>query len=200
MHFATAGETIRTIGIATDKMSRPLTVLCGLALAAAGFSPVCRGASPSDLLERESRESGVTALVVSKLSTLGGVKVVRRDQLHLLPHELVRTDSESGRRELSRTLAADILLLIDPRRIAFGFIDAQTGEELFRIREDTPEWLAVSAFALVQEQRDVQTVRQTVVIVLENPGFSRAGIFNVRRGYLTDFSNHSAKAFGPPAR
>lgn len=142
----------------------------------------------------------MTAMVVAEIRQLRGVKVFERGQIRLLPHELVRTDSEVGRRALSRALAADILLLIDPKRNAFGFIDAQTGEELFRIREETPEQLVMSAFALVEEQRDVQTVRQTAVIVLENPGFSRAGIFHVRRDYLTDFSNHSAKAFGPPAR
>jgi hypothetical protein len=146
------------------------------------------------------QDSGVTAMVLAELRQLRGVTVFERGQIQLLPHELVRTDSEAGRRALSRALAADILLLVDPKRNAFGFIDAQTGEELFRIREDTSEHLAMSAFALVEEQRDVQTVRQTAVIVLEDPGFSEAGIFNIRRGYLTDFSNHSNKAFGPPAR
>ena len=125
-----------------------------------------------------------------------GVKVFRRGQIRLLPGEPIATDSESGRRTLGRVLAADILLLVDAGRNAFAFIDAQTGEELFSIREDTPEWLVRSADALVQEQSEMQTVRLTVVIVLENRGADR-----VKRDYfLTDASTHAMKAFGPPAR
>jgi hypothetical protein len=141
-------------------------------------------------------DSGVAALVTAEVSKIRGVSVFRRGQIRLLPGEQIATDSESGRRTLGRVLAADILLLVDAGRNAFGFIDAQTGEELFRIREDTPEWLVRSAVALVQEQVDVQTVRLTVVVVLENRGADR-----VKRDYfLTDFSTHPMNALGPSAR
>lgn len=172
------------------------------------FSPVLRflfflwfgvavcAAAPLRVAVFAPEDSGLAALVAAKVSKIRGVKAFRRGQIHLLPGEQIATDSESGRRALGRVLAADILLVVDAGRNAFGFIDAQTGEELFRIREDNPEWLVRSAVALVQEQSDVQTVRLTVVIVLENRGADR-----VKRDYfLTDFSTQSMKAFGPPAR
>ena len=156
----------------------------------------CAAAPPLGPAVFAPEDSGVAALVAAGVEQIPGVKVFRRGQIHLLPDEQIVTDSESGRRTLGRVLAADILLLVDAGRHAFGFIDAQTGEELFRIREDTPEWLVRSAVALVGEQRDMQTVRLTVVIVLENRGADR-----VKRDYfLTDFSTQSMKALGPPAR
>ena len=134
--------------------------------------------------------------MAAEIAHIPEVRVCRRSQIRLLPGEQMETGSESGRRTLGRVAGADILLLIDASRNAFGFIDAQTGAELFRIREDTPELLVRSAAALIQEQRDVQTVRATIVIVLENSGVDRA-----KQGYfLTDFSTHSIKPLGPPAR
>ena len=156
----------------------------------------CAAAPPLSSVVFAPEDSALAASMAAEVSKIRGVKVFWRDQIHLLPGEQIATDSESGRRTLGRVLAADILLLVDAGRNAFGFIDAQTGEELFRMREDTPELLVRSAVALVQEQSDVQTVRSTVVIVLENRGADR-----VKRDYfLTDVSTHPMKAFGPPAR
>jgi len=124
----------------------------------------------------------VTAAILAELEPISGVKVFGRADLRLLPGE--GADSDEVRRDLGRRMGADILLLIEPERNAFGFVDAQTGEELFRIREGNSGRLARSAFALVQEQREMQTVRLTVVIVLEKPGCSRGGIFHVRRSVL----------------
>ena len=140
-------------------------------------------------------DSGVAALVAADVSKIRGVKIIRRGQIRLLPGEQIATDSESGRRTLGRVLAADILLLVDTGQNAFGFIDAQTGEELFRIREDTPEWLVRSATALVQEQVGVQTVRRTVVIVLDDRGADRVK----RDGLLPDVSIRPMKTLGLPA-
>ena len=142
----------------------------------------------------------VTAGILAELETISGVKILIRSDLRLLPGEDVQADSEAVRRDIGRRVGADILLLIEPGRNAFGFVDAQTGEELFRIREGTPERLARSAFALVQEQREMQTVRRTVVILLERPGCLKFRNLRTVPDYFADFSNHSMKAEGPPAR
>ena len=156
----------------------------------------CAAAPPLSPAVFAPDDSALAASMAAEVAKIRGVKVFRRGQIHLLPGEKIATDSESARRTLGRVLAADILLLVDAGQNAFGFIDAQTGEELFRIREDTPEWLVRSAIALVGEQRNMQTVRLTAVIVLENRGADR-----VKRDYfLTDASTHPMKAFGPPAR
>ena len=146
----------------------------------------------------EAGPADVTAGILAELEPISGVRVFGRADLRILPGEEV--DSNAVRRDIGRRMGADILLLIESRRIAFGFVDAQTGEELFRIREDTPERLARSAFALVQEQRDMQTVRLTVVILLEKPGCLKFRKLRTVPDYFEDFSNHSMKAEGPPAR
>jgi len=152
----------------------------------------CAAAPPLDPAIFAPDDSAVAA----EVDKIPGVKVFRRGQIHLLPGEQIATDSESGRRALGRVLAADIVLLVDAGRNAFGFIDAQTGEELFRIREETPDRLVISAVALVQEQCDMQTVRLTAVIVLEDRGADRVN----RDYFLSEASTHPMKALGPPAR
>jgi hypothetical protein len=97
-------------------------------------------------------------------------------------------------------LAADVLILVDEQRDAFAYIDAQTGEELFRIRENSLDDLPCSAAALVEELRDIRPFKIPVVLVLKNPAPARLGIFPLRLDYLDDFLNHSANASGPPAR
>ena len=135
-------------------------------------------------------------LVAAEIARIPEVRVCSRSQIRLLPGEQMETGSESGRKTLGRIVGADILLLVDAGRNAFGFIDAQTGTELFRIREDTPEQLVRSAAALIQEQRDGRTVRATIVIVLENSRVDR-----VKQDYfLTDVSTQLIKPLGPPAR
>lgn len=162
-----------------------------------GFASIsCAAATPLRPGGFAPEDSGVAALVAAEVAKIPGVKVFGRGQIHLLPGERIATDTESGRRTLGRVLAADILLLVDASRNAFSFIDAQTGEELFRIREDSPDCLAWSAVALVGEQRDLQTVRLTVVAVLENRGPDRA----MRDYFLTGFFTRPMNAFWPPAR
>ena len=136
----------------------------------------------------------------AELEPIAGVKLLGRADLHHLPGEEILTESETVRRNIGRQMGADILLIVEPERLAFGFVDAQTGEELFRIREESAGRLLRSAFALVQEQRDMQTVRLTVVILLEKPGFLNFGKLRTVPDYFVDFSNHSMKADGPPAR
>lgn len=148
----------------------------------------------------EADPSDVTAGILAELETISAVKIIGRADLRLLPGEEVRADSDEVRRDIGHRMGADILLLIEPERNAFGFVDAQTGEELFRIREETPAQLARSAFALVQEQREMQTVRRTVVILLEKPGCLKFRNLRTVPDYFEDFSNHSMKAEGPPAR
>ena len=162
-----------------------------------GFGAIaCAAAPPLGPAVFAPEDSAVAALVADGVEQIPGVKVFRRGQIPVIPGGQIATDSESGRRTIGRVVAADILLLVDAGRNAFGFIDAQTGGELFRIREDSPERLVRSAVALVGEQRDMQTVRLTVVVVLENRGADR-----VKRDYfLTEFSTQSMKALGPPAR
>ena len=169
------------------------------------MTAVClRGCIPAFLFigiaAAEPGPADVTAGILAELEPISGVKIFGRADFRLLPGEGFQADSEAVRRDIGRRMGADILLLIEPRRNAFGFVDAQTGEELFRIREDTPERLARSAFALVQEQRDMQTVRLTVVILLEKPGCLKFWKLRTVPDYFEDFSNHSMKAEGPPAR
>ena len=156
----------------------------------------CTAAPPLSPAVFAPEDSELAASVADEVSKIRRVKVIRRGQIHLLPGERIETDRESGRRALGRVLAADILLLVDAGRNAFGYIDAQTGEELFRIREYSPDRLVRSAVALVQEQCDMQTVRLTDVIVLEDRGANRVS----RDYFLTEDSTHPMKAFGPPAR
>jgi hypothetical protein len=167
-----------------------LSLLAGFGLTVVA----CAAAPPLGTTVFVPQDSAVVELVASEIAHIPGVRAFRRGQIHLLPGEQVGTDSEAGRRTLGGVVGADILLIVDARRNAFGFIDAQTGAELFRIREDTPEHLVRSATALIQEQSDAQTVRTTTVIVLENDGVDRAK----RDYFLTDFSTQSIKALGPP--
>lgn len=94
-------------------------------------------------------------VVTAEVSKISGIEVIGQRQIKLLLGEQVLATTARERLELGRLLAADLLIIVEPKRIAFAWIDAQTGEELFRIREDSVEALARSAVALVEESRDV---------------------------------------------
>lgn len=122
-----------------------------------GVSVACCAAVPPlrvAVFAPDATDAG--ALVTAEVSKIPGIMVVERDQIKLLISQQVVPVSPRERLALGRLLAADLLLLVEPKRNAFSWIDAQTGEELFRILEDSPAALARSAVALVEENRDAQ--------------------------------------------
>lgn len=91
--------------------------------------------------------------IAGALKKLDGVDI-RRIQ-GVLPEG--RRESELTnleRKALGGDAPAVLLLILTAKGDAFGYVDAKTGEELFRIREATPDDLARSAAALVEELRD----------------------------------------------
>lgn len=114
--------------------------------------PFCAAAAPLRVAIFAPADSGAAALLTAEVSQLPGIEVVEPQAPLGMPATLGESTGE--RLALGRLLAADLLLLVEPKRNAFAWIDARTGEELFRIREDSPGQLARSAVALVEEQRD----------------------------------------------
>jgi hypothetical protein len=95
-------------------------------------------------------------LIAEEIAKLDGIEVVRETlQLKEGRKETDLTNEE--RQALGRQWQVQLLILVDANGDAFAYVDADTGEELFRIREKTPVELASSAFLLVEELRD--TVR-----------------------------------------
>lgn len=103
--------------------------------------------------------SDSSTLVSNELARLEGIEVV---------HE--RLESRTGdkgpltneeRKAMGIVFHSELLLLISEEGNSFAYVDASTGEELFRIREESAEALARSALALVEELRDAETATPT---------------------------------------
>lgn len=101
----------------------------------------------------DSEGSEAEAVVTAALKKIPGIEVLGRDQIHRLLGAQEPGSTTRERLAFGRALPADLLLLIEKGN-AFAWIDAHTGEELFRIREDSAEALARSAVVLVEETRD----------------------------------------------
>jgi hypothetical protein len=98
-------------------------------------------------------DSDAAAVVTAEVSKIPGIEVVERGQIKLLLSEQALGSTPRERLALGRVLSADLLLLVEKGN-AFAWVDARTGEELSRIREDSADKLARSAVALVEENRD----------------------------------------------
>jgi len=92
-------------------------------------------------------------LIAEKLAKLDGVEVVR-ETLNLKEGRKESDLTNEERLALGRTWQVQLLILVDIQGNAFAYVDAGTGQEMFRIRENTAAELADSAFALVEELRD----------------------------------------------
>jgi hypothetical protein len=109
------------------------------------------------------------APIAAELRKLDGVEV--RQAKGKLPEG--RKESEltnEDRKALGGETAAILLLILSEKGDAFGYVDAATGEELFRIREETPEDLARSAGLLVEELRDTEKAEPSPSPGKEKPG------------------------------
>jgi len=115
----------------------------------------CASTPPLRVVVFAPLDTDAGTLMTAEVSKIPGIEVIGHRQIKLLLGAQVLVTTTHERLALGRLLAADLFLLVEPKRIAFAWIDTQTGEELFRIREDSAEALARSAVALVEEGRDV---------------------------------------------
>lgn len=98
-------------------------------------------------------DAGAPGLIAEKVGKLEGVEVVQ-DTLQLKEGRKEKELTNQERIAMGVKSQVQLLIVVDIRGDAFSYVDAATGEELFRIREDTPQDLANSAYALVEELRD----------------------------------------------
>ena len=150
------------------------------------FSPVLRflvflllgvtacAAAPLRVAVFAPEDCDAAALVTAEVSKIAGIEVVERGQVRLLLGEQALGSTTRERLALGRVLSADLLLLV-AKGNAFAWVDARTGEELFRIREDTAETLARSAVALVEENRDAAASDKPTAAVLDDGSTKAAG-------------------------
>ena len=117
-------------------------------------SSACLASLPVRVAVLGKEAPAPTAQITEALAKLDGVEVLSRDQVERQAGKPNATAEE--RKALGKLLGVHLLILVDPSGDAFAYVDATTGEELFRIREDTPEKLAQSAFVLVEELRDAE--------------------------------------------
>lgn len=97
--------------------------------------------------------------IVAELKKLDGVEV--RQVKGRLPEGRKEAElTNEDRKALGGGIPAILLLVLSEKGDAFRYVDAVTGEELFRIREQTPEDLARSAGLLVEELRDVEKAEE----------------------------------------
>ena len=119
-------------------------------------------------------DSDAAVLVTAGVSKIPGIEVVERGQIKLLLGEQALGSTTRERLALSRVLSADLLLLVEKGN-AFAWVDARTGEELFRIRENSAEKCAISAVALVEENRDAAASGTPTAAVLDESATKVAG-------------------------
>lgn len=98
--------------------------------------------------------SDSSTLVAKEIAKLDGVEVVHERLESRASGNEVLTNEE--RKALGVVFRSELLLVVNARGDSFAYVDAGTGEELFRIREASTEDLARSAFALVEELRDAE--------------------------------------------
>jgi len=150
-----------------------------LAAGLLGLLPASSSAAITD-----PKGTDMTVQIAKMVAGMPGVVVLDNTRLRLLPVGWSR--SEINRAALGERLGADVLILVDEQRDAFAYIDAQTGEELFKIREDSPDDLPRSAASLVEELRDIRPFKVPIVLVLKDPAPAKRGIFLLRPDYFDD--------------
>ena len=136
---------------------------------------LCAAASPLRVAVFAPEDSDAAALVAAEVSKLPDVEVVERGQIKLLLGEQGLGDASRERLALGRILAADFLLLVEPKQNAFAWIDATTGEELARIRKNSEKELAQSAVALVGKGREATAATSFTASVWEDAATKLAG-------------------------
>ena len=135
---------------------------------------VCAAAPPLRVAVFAPEDSDAAAVVTAEVSKIPGIEVVERGQIKLLLSEQALGSTPRERLALGRVLSADLLLLVEKGN-AFAWVDARTGEELFRIREDSADKLAQSAVALVEENRDAAATDAPTAAVLDDEATKAAG-------------------------
>jgi len=135
----------------------------------------CAAASPLRVAVFAPEDSDAAALVAAEVSKLPDVEVVERGQIKLLLGEQGLGDASRERLALGRILAADFLLLVEPKQNAFAWIDATTGEELARIRKNSEKELAQSAVALVGKGRAATSANPFTAAVWDDSATKLAG-------------------------
>jgi len=135
---------------------------------------VCAAAPPLRVAVFAPEDSDAAAVVTAGVSKIPGIEVVERGQIKLLLGEQALGSTTRERLALGRVLSADLLLLVEKEN-AFSWVDARTGEELFRIREDSADKLARSAVALVEENRDAAATDAPTAAVLDDKATKAAG-------------------------
>ncbi len=129
----------------------------------------CLAAPPVRVAVLSVDPADSSAIVAKEISKLEGVAVVHQ-RLDPKPDQNALSTNE-GRKTLGVLFSAHLLLLVDAGN-SFAYVDAGTGGELFRIREETPEALARSAFLLVEELRDAERIPK--IFIEETAGAQNA--------------------------
>ncbi|MFZ4778266.1 MAG: hypothetical protein ACOYM3_23080 [Terrimicrobiaceae bacterium] len=134
-----------------SRVTSCLVVLTGFILNTA----YCQPERPLRVAVFASEDSETTALVTKELSGVSGISLIGPGQIRSRLGGKASCDTAPQRLALARSLEADLLILVDSKQNVFAWIDCSTGEELFRIREESASRLARSAFLLVEEQTEV---------------------------------------------
>jgi hypothetical protein len=146
---------------------------CSVGLAACLFLGSAAPGFPARVVVYGPRTPQAEAAVIAAISTIDGVEVLSGDPVRE-GHPAERPGaSVFARQEWARHLRADLLLLLGPRGDSFGYVEGPTGEELFRIREHSPDALAASARLLVEELRDAERLARWQVAVLDDAATAR---------------------------
>ena len=135
---------------------------------------ICAAAQPLRVAIFSPGDFDVAAAVTAEVSKVPGIEVLEREQIKILLGEQSPGDSARERLALGRILAVDFLLLVEPKKNAFAWVDARSGEELSRSRQDSPGELARSASALVGKQRDAANSGATTAAVLDDGAMGAA--------------------------
>lgn len=145
------------------------------ALVFLGAVVVTRAAPPVRVAIFGPEAEDAAAFLAAEISQLDGIEVLERGQIELLLGEQSLGQGARERLALGRLLAADLLLLVGKGGDSFAYIDIRTGEELFRIRENSPGQLAASAAVLVKEARETEREERVTVAVLDEPESREVG-------------------------
>ncbi len=115
-------------------------------------SAFCQGARPLRAAIFAPLDSGASLALSRALTRISGIVVIPPEEIRRREDVSPLCDTSPHRLAMARSLKADLLILVDSKENVFAWIDCTTGEELFRIREETADHLARSAALLVEEQ------------------------------------------------
>lgn len=97
-------------------------------------------------------DSAASLALTNGLSRIPGIVVIAPEEIRRRKDASPLCDTSPRRLAMARSLKADLLILVSSKENVFAWIDCTTGEELFRIREESSDHLARSAVLLVEEQ------------------------------------------------